>query len=452
MKRKLAKKRPTFNPQNVEYLADPFIDKDLVKRVFYSIFNDRRYAPGTLIKLDKRGLEAILREISAREDVRRFQRTIDAEVSSGERSLVRLAGDIFDKIISQKGLEGKIYEKEYQEVTATCINCESKVATGLFASKVSEDDVLFIPEQVLYAKNLVGIFPNGGINCSNCGEHELLMERTAWTYLYKDRVRDKNQELEKRTKIIIRDVFKNIPSKFSDEHNQQKRYNLMEKYIVDGFHRMFKSVKIGNQVNYPKLYKLFEWVRRENFNIEQLEWIDNETRRELANQISKHIPLPYAVIRTRVKRKERMYEKVLQVLYNLKKSKSTKRKTLDDIYGLRVIVPKEEDCYTLIPLLKSLSDDPDRIRIKDKIKTPEKRAEGIYYKGLHLYIPIAKMTFEVQVKTHSMDREAESHPAIAHEEGYVADTRDIINKIPHQIRAVVAAVIGVRPPVYTTPK
>ena len=51
-----------------------------------------------------------------------------------------------------------------------------------------------------------------------------------------------------------------------------------------------------------------------------------------------------------------------------------------------------------------------------------------------------------------MDREAESHPAIAHEEGYVADTRDIINKIPHQIRAVVAAVIGVRPPVYTTPK
>lgn len=455
-KNKLNKRRLTFNPKNIEYLIDPFIDKELFKGAFYGIFNDRRYAPTTLIRLDKQSLEKVLVEISSREDVQRLQRTIDKEVSYGGRALIRLAEGIFNKVRLQKGLEGKldIYAKEYQEITALCLNCENEAATGLFDSRIPEENIAFTPEQILYAKNLTAMFQDGILTCSTCGVCEFYPEMSAFAYVYRDMVggkNDKNTEFEKRIRAIIKGMLNNLPNTLSNEENLEERSLSMESYIVDSFHKIFKSVKTGEQTNYSKLYKLFEWIRRENFDPNQLEWMGGEIRGELVQQIQKNVPLPYAVIRTRVKRKERMYEKFLQILYNLRMGKG--RKYFDDLYGIRVILTKDEDCHELIPLLKNIdgfsiaTDENEKDRVKDRITRPLKRAEGVYYRGIHVYLTDKKMIFEVQIKTHSMDREAETHPAIRHSD-YLAESRKYLNRIPHQIRAVVANVIGVKQPLH----
>ena len=436
-------KRLGFNPTRAEYLTLPFVDKVTVRSVFLNIFRD--YPPSRLRRLPLRDLDDVINEISNRDDVKALQRTVYEELKTGRESLGSVATIIanqikFPKRSSEEGSKPKAYIKTYKEVEAYCNACSHKVAVGLLDRKSSLDDIVFAPGNILYPRNLIGLFPENNLACDDCGSGEFRYEQVALTTVYRDMVQNKS-ELEQRVRRIIQNVADKI---ISGVKKPQMRYAQMEQRIVDGFYFKFKDIKSGNSINYKRLYRLFEWIRRENIDIDQLQWIDNQTRSALKEEIFKNMSLPYAVIRARVKKLERMYEKVLEVLYDIRESRRIPHKKLRDVYAIRVILPTERDCYNLLKSLQGLVGlSVVEGSVEDNIRKPRKRGESGGYQALQLFLNDGNITYEVQIKTHEMDRIAETDPAQKHDEKYINDKRANLVKLPKQIRAVVAAVLGV---------
>ncbi|HLP79144.1 MAG TPA: RelA/SpoT family protein [Acidobacteriota bacterium] len=92
--------------------------------------------------------------------------------------------------------------------------------------------------------------------------------------------------------------------------------------------------------------------------------------------------------------------------YSIYKKMKDENKTISqiyDMYGLRIIVEKEEQCYRVYEILKTiLPAIPNRF--KDYIKNP--KANG--YQSLHENFRWDEKVVEVQIKTKQMDYQAES--------------------------------------------
>jgi len=157
------------------------------------------------------------------------------------------------------------------------------------------------------------------------------------------------------------------------------------------------------------------------------------------------IPLPYAVIATRVKRLDRIYEKLLEVLYDIRDTDNTLAK-FRDVRGARVVLADEEKCFNL---LKALRNDTKNFIIEDGdvddwIHEPKHRENGSEYKSIHVHPTYANVVYSVHIRTHSMDRAALTDPQLLHDAKYLVEKRQmIIRDVPYQIRRLVAAVMGV---------
>jgi ppGpp synthetase/RelA/SpoT-type nucleotidyltranferase len=445
-------KTPKFNPQHIDRLVEVFYNKDLVKTIFEDIF--REYNPSKFLpRLRGKTLENVIDRILEREDVQELHSTLEEEIRYGEEALHhQVANVIFSHIPllpKTRGGELKTYTKPYQEIAAICHDCDKKVATGLFDARIPLEGLVFKPEQTIYSNNLIGTFPNGSLACDNCGNENFSHEnyhREAFAFIVRDKVKDKEKELGRRVRSVIQKVAnRQLP----EIKSEQKKYEVMEERILNRFYHLFKTIKTGGHVNYSKLYKVFEYVRRENIDLGQLKWIDNGTRAVLKEEIFKNIDLPYAVIRTRIKQRERRYEKTLEVLYNLRNKRKKgddmpEPKFFIDLYGIRVILPTEKDCYDLVSTLKKVSGF-NVTHENDDIKKPKKSG----YQAYQLGWDDGTVVYEIQIKTHTMDRNAETDPKQIHDTAYLDEKREKLERIPYQVRAVVAAVWGVYKPTNT---
>src|SRR5690606_19277591 len=97
-------------------------------------------------------------------------------------------------------------------------------------------------------------------------------------------------------------------------------------------------------------------------------------------------------------------EKHLWSIYQKMRTKNQDFQDIFDVYGLRVIVDSVDACYRVLGLLHGLYK-PKPGRIKDYIAIP--KANG--YQSLHTsLIGPRRIRIEAQVRTHEMDKMAES--------------------------------------------
>ena len=98
--------------------------------------------------------------------------------------------------------------------------------------------------------------------------------------------------------------------------------------------------------------------------------------------------------------------------YSIYKKIIKENKTIDkiyDLYGIRIIVSKESDCYAIKHILEQIWEiekDPatKKLRIKDFIQNP--KANG--YQSLHINFRVQDKIIEVQIRTSKMNQIAES--------------------------------------------
>ena len=440
--------QPQLNLENLVHLVRIFPNSEVYSRTLTSVFTD--YPVEMLSSIEAEGLERVLRVIANRHDVRQLRHTLEQELASGEDNLRKLAWSIFNRHIKGKvnvplarGNQPKVYDKEYQEVRASCASCSSKVALGLFhPPELPLEAIVFKPEHTLYAKNLDGIFPDLNLTCDSCGSTSFTYSRDG-LYLV---LREQNTPEER--KRIVKDIIRTIREEI---HRKTGRsYTDIEKEIIGRFFRLYTSIKKderpNGEIQYDKLYKLFEWIKRENLQIGQLH-LSTITGEILKDLINDRIQLPYAVMKMRVKTLESIYGKMMAVAYGMKKEDNTP-KELRDIFALRIILPTIDDCYILC---KGIIDDKAEFEIdpnkpeefKDYIKEP-KKTNG--YRSIHLH-PTHRdsgIKYSLQIRTHQMDRATETDPKQIHDDVYAPEkVKIIVSTIPYQVRRVFAAILGI---------
>lgn len=430
---------PELNLETLIDLVRVFPHSDIYADTLISIFSpDSEYSPEKLSLLDNPSLEEALENIAGRLDVNQLRSELNATLSAGEGNLRRVAYAIFNRHIAghiqvplEKQKKPGVYTKTYNDVRACCHVCSTE-ASGIFDKKIPLESIVFIPEQVLYANNLQVMFSDG-FTCHHCGSKEFNYQKTGESIVLRERM--SKDKLKWLVKEVTRATAEEIQRRGIQRNPKQ-----VEDEIADALFRFYKSIRMNrepNGVQYDKLYKIFEWIRRRNIQIEQLP-LSQQTADGLGIAIDSLIPLPYAVIKMRVKFLDRIYKKMLEVAYGLVKD-GEKQKELRDVFGIRFVLPTEADCYNLDSRLKQ---DPN-FKIEDytdHIKVAKENG----YQSLHLHAAHNGIMYSVQIRTHEMDRKAETDPKQAHDTTYTTAQIELIKeKVPYQVRRVFAAILGV---------
>ena len=158
----------------------------------------------------------------------------------------------------------------------------------------------------------------------------------------------------------------------------QKRIEKINEYIQDS------SYQLKSQCAIDILMAKLQVINSE---------LSTEKGRTVVNQLS-----------SRIKSAESIYGKLIRK--DLSTDFETAQKNLNDLVGVRVVCPFEDEVYEVANRLK-LQGDIEVIKEKDYIKTPKKNG----YKSLHLIIDIPiyfatefqKQRVEIQFRTTAMD-------------------------------------------------
>ena len=413
-------------------------ESGLIQRTFATIFNQHQVP--LLRSLPRESLELLLDEITRNLEVRKFQEILRTEVIEwGQPYLYdvanRIGKTIKMRVSKTRDAKKEFYEKPYDEVLASCQNCHSNVAIGRFKEGTP---FVFKPEQVLYHEDLASIFSDGTLKCNNCSSYNFDYTKIASVFVIRDKVEDKSI-LEERVKSVIGVTYENLVK--SGMLPNSASQDDLEAEIARGFYKLFKSVMEGGNIQYAKLYKMFEWIKRENFDIEQLRlWIDNQKREALKDVIfdTEIVPLPYAIIRTRIKTLERLSEKISGLLYALEGMRS-----VYDSLGARVVFPKKRDCYSFVHKLRTKRIE-GLVIVSGTEKDNLREARSYGYLGYQTKITDGINPYELQVRTHAMDRYDETHPKLSHPK-YREKKYKQLEQIPYQERAVIATILGANP-------
>lgn len=428
--------KKTFNPADFERaLESGAFANLLVVSTFTDVFS--RYTPRLLVRMPQQTLDVVIGKLVQREDVKQMQSLIQNEIVDGENTLKFISTLIFSQLqkVNIAPLDkGSIYPKPYQEVEAYCNTNGVRVARGLFEPTIQLEAICFSPENTFYS-DLPRIFRGDYLVCEH-GSSDIRLKRVAALEVFRDLASD--EELTKRVKEVIQRTADRLFG--ATIKSRAKRYKTAEEIIVDDrLYPLFKSVKTDDSINYTKVYKIFEGVVMENIDIGQLN-MDPELRRVLREEIEKVVPIPYAVIRRRVKEAESTYNKVIQALYDIRVAgRKDKPKRFRDMLGLRVVVPKVENVYSLANLLEGVVGW-EIIDKEDYIKKPKPNG----YKSYHMAIKMGPVYYDLQIRTHQMDRDINLNPKQTQDVGYEAKKQAALErKVPTQVKRVVATLLGV---------
>ena len=410
--------------------VNAFSDPRILQDVFEEVFG--LHPPEDLIKTPPEGLETILHEIAVMDSVRGFQQALSQDISNlGEKNLNWVARILEIHVPGAYKKSDRVgpYRKQYGEWVATCHECNVDIAVA----RIKEGESLtFNPERTLYHDNLNSVYPNGKLQCNICEGEDFRLRQEANVVVIRDRA-DKSVLSER-----VKDMFEVVAQKIGKGTKEQ----LIFEY-ANAFKRLFPSVMTGTEINFDKFYKLMEWIKRQNLDIDQLDWIGEQKRNALKGAIfdSSYIPLPIAVIRTRTKALNRFYERVMFTLYGFI-YKSDKAKDIDDIYGVRVVLASMRQAKKMRDIIKKGGLGLQIIQSTEKDNLENSRDYG--YRGYHVKVRAGIYVVELQVKDHREDRRVETDPVLKHDE-HVKGQRVLLEQIPPQIRAVGATILGVDP-------
>lgn len=170
---------------------------------------------------------------------------------------------------------------------------------------------------------------------------------------------------------------KHTKKKIYTEEEQQK-ISLIEHYLKDS------GYQLKSQCAIDILLAKLQMINSE---------LSKQKNRMVVSQIS-----------SRLKTAESIYAKLIRK--NLSPDFDTAKEKLNDLIGVRVVCPFEDEVYEVANLLK-LQGDIEIIKEKDYIKSPKKNG----YKSLHLILELPiyfakgseKERVEVQFRTTAMD-------------------------------------------------
>ena len=344
-------------------LGNSFFDSPLMIRTFEDIFS--QYTPESLEGMSQAGINKLAKKLSRRADVLAVQRTLEQEVAYGEQTMHEIEKVLLAimKKVGVMPLDGKrMYNRPYQEAWAYCGDSPHLLAKGIFHSDIPLEKIVFAPENSFYS-DVPHVFKGGALACDG----ELDIRRVAGVNVYRDQASD--EELVRRVKQIIHGTANRVYN--GSIKSDEKRYATAERDIINDLGRYFPSITQNGRIDYRIVYKIFEGVRRENFNLDQL-ILNPDTRSALLQQITSNIPLPYALVRRRVKIRERLGDKVIQALYDLKNNdeiESEKRMSASvSIFGAQIDMENYGPKRTFLGMTKTrVSRGGDEIKIRTEI-------------------------------------------------------------------------------------
>jgi len=418
-------------------------NRPLFVDTFTQVFS--AHPPEDLVGMPPETLDLVVSELAKRADVRRVQDVIAEEVVHGEESLRHLAAISFGQL-QKLGIapsdKRKIYYKPYQEAWAYCgTDVDTKradgkfepsmpIAKGLFEPRIPLENIFFMPENTFYS-DLPSLYMDGRLACQH-GHRDVRLRRAGALHVYRDKATD--TELTSRVRRIIKNTSDRTHRGIKSDG---RRYETAERDIIDELYEMFKSLKTVGTINYKKVYKIFEWIVRENIDISQV--IENpELRKILREEIEKYVPLPYAAIRVRVKGPDGEVLKVLRALYNLTTGdEQDGTKKYKDKYGLRIVVPRVKDVFELVKSFRTVVG-LEVTNPEDYITNPKPNG----YRSYHMDLIMGETPYDLQIRTHQMDRDAEKDPKQAHESVFRQKLMSL-EIVPVSVKRVVATVYGI---------
>lgn len=422
-----------------------FFGKRLLIDTFTGIFTE--HPPEALVKMPPNRLDSLIRELARRDDIREIQETIASEVRHGEDNLQHLLYVTFGQL-QKLGIapqdKRQVYYKPYQEVWAYCgTDLDSRnfagvfdppipIAKGLFDPHIPQENIFFTPENTFYS-DLPSLFRDRRIACVH-GNADVKLKRAGVLHVYRDYADD--SELTRRVKAIIKNTSDKV---YRGIRSDRRRYETGEMAIVDELYRMFKSLKTAGSINYTKVYKIFEGILRENTDISQV--IEDPTlRRVFREEIGRTVKMPYAAIRARCKAAESEFLALLRALYNLTTGDTKDAdKDYKDRYAFRVILPKDANIFALVKSFKGIVGLEVR---NEKNYVEEPKPNG--YRSYHMSIMMGETPYELQIRTHQMDRDAEKNPAQTQHAHDLLGKLKALDEVPFPVKMVVATVYGIR--------
>ena len=180
-----------------------------------------------------------------------------------------------------------------------------------------------------------------------------------------------------------------------EESRKRKAKETIE-ILVPIAHRLgLSSIKSELEVNSLKYYKPDAFVSVEA-NLNNTEEERQACIKEMIRRISE------LLVENNIKFEIKGRVKSIYSIYN-KLQKGKKFSEIYDIYGLRVIVDTESDCYQVLGIIHS-KFKPKPNRFKDYIANPKTNM----YQSLHTTVfGYDNKLYEVQIRTHEMDEVAE---------------------------------------------
>lgn len=417
---------------------------------FENIFKD--YSRSYLEKLeDTKKIEEIIKDISQREDVKEAQKIINEEIEVGTSLLDQTIFNILRYKLRPAGIIPKnksddFKEEYFNEVWAYSDKKQKKIAQGYFPIDADIEKTNFTPDNIFYNENLEFSIKTGKRPIFNLykGVSKFKLAKVV-VYSEKLSERQKKKKVKQAIQYAAGEFFKKQNKNKEKKPRVSKKYQHYQNSLIDALRNV--HVRVINKdfqnndfhVNYEELYRIFEQVRRRNICLGN--YIkDGGLAAKITRGINEFIPMPYAVISARVKQKERALEKMIEAFYDLNKSRD-KEKLFRDLYGLRVVLPSVNDVFNFTKQLKDLKE----IDHKDYINKPKYNN----YRSLHEIIMWDERAYEIQIRTHEMDHDAETDEKQAHTSIYKEEKRKMIEATPLAIRYIMSIVLQLPTPYNT---
>lgn len=420
-----------------------YYHKDDILSIASRIFSQNQ--PGKLAQLSDERLERLIVKMSESEDVRALRHLISDSTAISAGTLQNIPIILYVHLQKLKIIPSdrkKIYDRRYQDLDILCATDDIVIGHAMMHAGMSLEEISqkLTPENVYYS-DLARLFPNGKLSCPRHGSDSRL-RKIADLFVYRDSASD--EQLSKKAISVIRESGNRY---FGNRFRSKNiRYANAESYVVSQLYHLFKSVKKNDKVAYTKIYKIFEWLMRENFDPDQFFPHDPYMRKILVEVVREcdYVTLPYAVIMTRIKGSQSALLKTVRALYNVRteeeRNKGKDKKYSDQIGG-RVVTRTTEEVYALAHSVGDIMGW-EVVNVEDYIK--DKKGNG--YKSHHSTIKANGVEFDLQIRTHEQDRKANRDPAQSHK-NYKNELQELLkHHVPPQVIKFISDITGIGSP------
>ncbi len=393
-----------------------------------------------LESMKKGELERLLYRLSNRKGVQEMRGWIDLEIESGEQKIDTVVYGLIYQTLENAGIISKekltnVRDYSSQEIWAYSCPTQGQepkmIVRGQFHLDTNlEEKVVFTPYDVFYNDENLDWLVTGEKPILILDEDVSLREAAKLTVFEEDIGL-------KKARNIVKDLIRYMVKNYHRAEHKENDFQILRDKLILSLKPWFPTViKENRAINYLELFNILRQVKRKNIDLYQY-ISDSEFVGKLTKGIEELISAPYAVVKSRIKQREKAFDKIIQSLYDLReKGYKGGPKEFRDLYGIRVVLPTVDDIFKYVNQLNN-SPGVEVLVKKDFISEPKSND----YQSYHTTIRFAGIVYDLQIRTHEMDQRAEKDPKQAHHV-YKDEIRERIQSTPLNVRKVISTCLG----------